>query len=214
MGDVWVCSGQSNMEWQVANTNNAEEEIANAKYPKIRLFHIPHNVQFEPVDDVDDGIWEECSPETISNFTAVGYFFGRHLNENLDIPIGLLQTAWGGTVVETWISGESVGKLPEFKERVENLKKYDAQEEIARRKAKMDELLDSFGADEEGMVDGKPVWTEPGTDISKWKEMELPQLWESAGLDGLDGVVWFRKEFCRSQQQSNLALQRHDPSLF
>jgi len=194
MGDVWVCSGQSNMEWQVRNSNNPEAEIADAKYPKIRLFHTPHNIQFEPVDNVDEGSWEECSPETISNFTAVGYFFGRHLHENLNIPIGLLQTAWGGTIVETWISGESVGQVPEFAERVKNLSNYNPKEEIARRKAKMNELLESFGAEEEGIVDGKPVWADPNLDVSKWKEMELPELWESAGLEGLDGVVWFRKE--------------------
>ncbi len=195
MGDVWVCSGQSNMEFAVGRSNNSAEEIVNATYPEIRLFHAPHNVQFEPVDHVNNGTWEECSPETISNFTAVGYFFGRHLNENLDIPVGLLETAWGGTIVETWISGESVGQLPEFKDRVENLQTYDPKEEIAMRKAKMDELLNSFGAKDKGIVDGKPVWADPGLDVSNWKEMELPQLWESAGLDGLDGVVWFRKEF-------------------
>lgn len=203
MGDVWVCSGQSNMEWSVIRSNNSEEEIANAKYPEIRLFHTPHNVQFEPVDDVDNGTWEECSPETISNFTAVGYFFGRHLHESLDIPIGLLQTAWGGTIVETWISGESVGQLQEFKDRVENLKSYDPKEEVARRKAKMNELLDSFGAEEEGIVDGKPLWAASDLDVSKWKEMELPQLWEGAGLEGLDGVVWFRKEFHLEKEVAN-----------
>ncbi len=195
IGDVWVCSGQSNMEFPVSRTDNAEAEIEAADYPGIRLFSAPKNVQFKPVDDVESGEWQECSPSTLSNFSAVGYFFGRHVHKETGVPIGLLHTSWGGTIVETWISAGSIGQVEEFKERVDNLKTAKPEEELARKKAELDELVKKYGGDEPGMVDGEALWAAPDLDMSSWGEMELPVLWENAGLVGLDGVVWFRKEF-------------------
>ena len=101
VGEVWVCSGQSNMQWTVNNSNNPEEEIANAKYPNIRLFYVKRQVAETPRDDCE-GAWQECSPETVPGFSAVAYFFGRNLHKELDIPIGLIHTSWGGTPAEAW----------------------------------------------------------------------------------------------------------------
>lgn len=194
-GDVWVCSGQSNMEWPLSRADNAEDEIASAIYPDIRLFRCPHNVQFVPVDDVESGEWEECTPATVSDFSAVGYFFGRDIYKNLNVPVGLLFTAWGGTNIETWTSMESIGQINDFDGKLQEMKNYDPEKVVARRKAQIDSIMRTFGTDEKGMIGDKAVWAEPGLDVSKWKIMELPVLWESAGLYGLDGVVWFRKEF-------------------
>ncbi len=106
VGEVWLCSGQSNMEWSVRASNNPREEAANAKYPRIRLFHVPKRPATTPQDDVKAS-WRECTPESVVNFSAVGYFFGRHLHGELDVPIGLIGSAWGGTRIEPWtpISG-------------------------------------------------------------------------------------------------------------
>ena len=93
-GEVWICSGQSNMEWSVRGSNNPEQEIANAKYPKIRLFHIPKKASTFPERDCNAS-WKECSPESVANFSAVAYYFGRHLQSELNVPIGLVGTAWG-----------------------------------------------------------------------------------------------------------------------
>ena len=101
IGEVWVCSGQSNMQWTVSNSNNSAEEIANAKYPDIRLFYVQRQIAETPQDDCK-GTWQECSPETIPGFSAVAYFFGRNLHKELDIPIGLIHTSWGGTPAESW----------------------------------------------------------------------------------------------------------------
>ena len=101
-GEVWLCSGQSNMEWSVSRADNSEEEIANADYPNIRLFHIPKATSPDKQTDVN-AKWEKCSPETIPGFSAVGYFFGRSLYKELNIPIGLIESAWGGSVIEAWI---------------------------------------------------------------------------------------------------------------
>ena len=100
-GEVWVCSGQSNMEWPVSISNDSEAEIAAAMYPKIRLFHIPKVPSGLPQQDVEAD-WYETSPETIPNFSAVAYYFGRKLYKNLDVPIGLINTSWGGTLIEPW----------------------------------------------------------------------------------------------------------------
>jgi sialate O-acetylesterase len=106
VGDVWICSGQSNMEWQLRNTHNAAEAIAKSKNPKIRLFTVPKNTSEKPLDSFKgDPKWQECNPDTVKNFTAVGYFFGRDLQKALDVPIGLIHTSWGGTVAEAWTKG-------------------------------------------------------------------------------------------------------------
>ncbi len=101
VGEVWLCSGQSNMEWSVRASNNAGEEMANAKYPRIRLFHVPKRPATRPQDDVS-AAWKECTPQSVVNFSAVGYFFGRHLHGELNVPIGLIGSAWGGTRIEPW----------------------------------------------------------------------------------------------------------------
>ncbi len=110
-GEVWVCSGQSNMEWPVSISNNSEEEIAAATYPKIRLFHIPRVPSGLPQQDVAAD-WYETSPETIPNFSAVAYYFGRKLYKNLDIPIGLINTSWGGTLIEPWTPPAGLAGVP------------------------------------------------------------------------------------------------------
>lgn len=103
IGDVWVCSGQSNMEWRVKSSNNPDEEVANANWPNIRLFDVKKTPKIDPANDVElDAPWLPCSPESISNFSAVGYFFGRKLHQELNIPIGLISTNWGGTRIEPW----------------------------------------------------------------------------------------------------------------
>lgn len=103
VGDVWICSGQSNMEWSVAASNNPQEEIANADYPKLRLFDVKKVPQIDPADDVElDAPWSACTPQAIPRFSAVAYFFGRKLQQELDIPIGLISTNWGGTRIEPW----------------------------------------------------------------------------------------------------------------
>ena len=107
VGDVWVGSGQSNMQWEVRQTNNAEQEIAGAANPEIRLFYVPRKPSAVPVDDVDaKGV--VCTPETVKNFSAVMYYFGRQLNQDLKVPMGLIHTSWGGTPIAAWISGPAL----------------------------------------------------------------------------------------------------------
>lgn len=191
VGEVWVCSGQSNMEWPLLSARNADEEIKNAKYPQIRQFLVQKDVSSKPEVDVKGGDWKACSPETAGNFTAVGYFFARDVYEQINVPIGLINTSWGGTHSETWTSREAFASSPEFKDMIagmpqldfEQLAKQKEAEQVSKFKA-MNIVLPATGVER---------WKDAAFDASKWNEMELPSLWESRGLPDFDGVVWFRK---------------------
>jgi sialate O-acetylesterase len=133
VGDVWICSGQSNMEMGIANAFDREHEIAAANYPQLRLFTVPKHVAYEPQAlfkenqrQPDEAKWLVCTPKNImvgewGGFSAVAYFFGRDLQEKLKIPIGLIHTSWGGTIAEAWTSGPSLKKMSDFKDAVEKL---------------------------------------------------------------------------------------------
>lgn len=103
VGEVWVCSGQSNMEWVVKNSTNADAEIAAAKFPLIRHYKVEKKTSDVPLTSCK-GAWTVCSPETAGGYTAVGYYFGRKLHQELNVPVGLLHTSWGGTPAEAWTS--------------------------------------------------------------------------------------------------------------
>ncbi len=189
-GEVWVCSGQSNMEWPVAAAANGTQEVAAADYPNIRLFTVKKKIADAPEADCV-GSWSQCSPPTVPGFSAVGYFFGRYLHKELDVPVGLINTSWGGTVAEAWTSGGALAKMPEFKAAVERIAAAKADPEGAMKKYR-DELeqwqkkVELVGAEGKGCV-------EADFDDSGWSEMELPVLWEQGGLANFDGLVWFRK---------------------
>ena len=112
VGEVWVCSGQSNMQFGLGEASNAKEAIAAATDSKIRLLSVPCTTSWTPKDDIQAS-WAVCSPETVPSFSAVGYFFGRDLRKALDVPIGLINTSWGGTIAETWTSPDALKTIPE-----------------------------------------------------------------------------------------------------
>ena len=115
VGEVWLCSGQSNMEWTVSRSSNAKEEIANGNHPLIRHIKIPHVPSAAPQSDVKSGGWQPCTPKVVANFTAVGYYFGRHLQKELNVPIGLIGSNWGGTRIEPWIPPVGFKSVPALK---------------------------------------------------------------------------------------------------
>lgn len=115
VGEVWICSGQSNMEWTVAASLNPAEEAANAKFPQIRMIKVDHMATDKPQDDIPTQGWKECTPENAPHFSAVGYFFARHLHNELKVPVGMINTSWGGTICEAWTSPEALAAVPELK---------------------------------------------------------------------------------------------------
>ncbi|WP_167619015.1 sialate O-acetylesterase [Maribellus sediminis] len=210
IGEVWVCSGQSNMEWPLINAKNGENEVAAANYPKMRLFTVSKRVSQFPQDDLTDGEWEECTPETARLFSAVGYFFGRSLLEELDVPIGLIHTSWGGTVAETWTSPETIKNDPDFREPMIELQQMDVEAYKKEKEAKVRKLLGGeLPTEDKGMKDGKALWSDPEMNDSDWSRIKAPGLWEEQGYLDIDGIAWYRKELDLTEEQTQTNLNLH-----
>ncbi|MCB8995319.1 MAG: 9-O-acetylesterase [Bacteroidales bacterium] len=189
IGDVWICSGQSNMEWRLINTTNSAKEIENASYPEIRLLTIPKNLQYTPVNDIPNLKWDACSPATAADFSAVGYYFGRDVYREMKVPVGLINTSWGGTNAEAWTSREFLENAGIIgPETVPVLSPEEAKKKELLLK---DSLFKRFG-----LNDGLDAenWNLPGTDLKYWANIEVPGLWETSFLGNIDGQVWFRKD--------------------
>lgn len=138
VGEVWVCSGQSNMQWSVNASRNPRQEIAKADFPRIRLFYVPRVPSGTPKSDVN-AKWEVCSPKTVGRFSAVSYFFGRHLHRKLNVPVGLIHTSWGGTRIEPWTPPNGFQSVPETRKYLARIKTANGQfakQTAAAKKAK------------------------------------------------------------------------------
>lgn len=140
LGEVWVCSGQSNMEWPVTHTTDAEQAIAAASYPAIRHFNVERKIAGTPQDDVVGSGWEVCDPKTVGDFTAVGYFFGKTLHEQLKVPVGLLNSSWGGTLIQPWTPPVGLAQVASLGDDLEWVKERDA-EYLAARKTHVDQVV-------------------------------------------------------------------------
>lgn len=115
VGDVWLASGQSNMEWEMQMKPDSKAEIPNATHPNLRIIEVPKTVALTPQDDVP-AVWSPCTPESVASFSAVGYYFGLKLHSELNVPVGIIQSAWGGTRIEPWTSEAGFDDVPELKE--------------------------------------------------------------------------------------------------
>ena len=210
IGEVWIASGQSNMEWQLAQSNNAEEEIAAADFPEIRLFQVPRAVAQLPQEDITSGEWVACSPETVPGFSAIAYFFGRHLHKDLKVPVGLIQSAWGGTVAETWISGETISQDPDFKGPMNNLLAMDLDSYEKEQMEKIKTLLGGkIPETDQGIVNGEPVWSAIDLQDGSWKSLIVPKYWEEQGYANIDGIGWYRKEVMLTEEQTKSNVTLH-----
>ena len=187
VGDVYICSGQSNMQWALRDSNNAQAEIAAANFPNIRLFTVSNTLKAAPLDEVAIPTnWQVCNPQTAAAFSAVGYFFGRELNQKLGVPIGLINSSWGGTIAEAWTSRETLAAMPEYKASLASM------DENARTDVPMDERMAKWWSENDPGSKAN-MWAHPAWNDAPWKEMTLPQQWETGGLPNFDGIVWFRR---------------------
>jgi sialate O-acetylesterase len=205
VGEVWLGSGQSNMEMPLAGwgkVNNYEREIAEAEYPHIRLFQVDHKMSLTPGKEVPSDGWRICSPENVPEFSATAYFFGRNLHKALNVPIGLIHSSWGGTIIETWMSPESLQTVPGYQESIAKLNSFaetlQAEYGLQSGDALFEWIMKKWQAEipkmDRGLNDPAGNWSSLEVDTSGWKTMDLPNNWENEGLSGLDGIVWFRKE--------------------
>lgn len=197
VGEVWLCGGQSNMERQLGLRSgqkpivNWEQEVAAATHPLIRQFYVVQHNALE-TQSRTDGSWTVCSPATVANFTAVGYFFARDLQAKLGVPVGIIHSSIGGTPAEAWTSKEGLKAFPEFAQELEKLQKNSVDPLVARQ-AYMAKLSPWFQAQDPGS--GDQPWSKVDLDTAGWETMNLPALWEEAGHPDYDGVAWFRKSF-------------------
>lgn len=202
VGEVWICSGQSNMEWPVRLTDNEQQAIAAANNSNIRHIKIPNKVSATPKDDIESGQWQVCSPATVADFTAVGYFFAEKISKELNVPVGLINTSWGGTHSETWTSREGFEGSNEFQDMIAKMPKLDL-DKIAREKeqamsARLKDVQENYPAPPQEVA----TWSSPATDDSKWPTMNIPGLWESQSWSDLDGIVWLRHSFDLSKDDA------------
>lgn len=204
-GDVWILSGQSNMELPMLRVKDKyATEIAKANNPNIRHFLVPDKYDFEKENtDVDAGEWKTATPENVLEFSAVGYFFANEIYTKHKVPIGLINSALGGSPAEAWISESAVKKFPEYAKEHQKFKdgKLITQIEENDKKVSKDwyELVNKT---DEGL---KNNWKNPELDDSTWKQMEVPGYWANEELGYLNGVVWFRKEFNLSRVDGKTA---------
>ncbi len=202
IGEVWICSGQSNMEMPLAGwakIANYEREIANASHRNIRLFQVEKTTTLSPVASlkVAGGSWQVCSPQSVPEFSATAYFFAVSLSEMLNgIPIGLIHTSWGGTPAEAWTSAASLSQMPDFMSYLNELKKIptDPVEQQKFIDNEQNQWKARLISNDKGYSNGTPAWNNPDVDDSAWKTMFVPKSWEEQSLKDFDGIVWFRKQ--------------------
>ena len=183
IGEVWLCSGQSNMEMPLAGWGkvmNYEKEIAEADYPYIRLFQVKKETSLTPRKNLAStmGGWKECSPTMIPNFSAVGYFFARELYQKLNIPIGFINSSWGGTDIETWISMEVMDHFPKYEKSLSRMRSPEFEEYI-KRSDKVKTEFEQAILNEPGETE---KWYSEDTSTENWKKHAVPSLWSNEEL--------------------------------
>ena len=199
IGEVWLCSGQSNMEMPIAGWGNdyfkAEHKDAD-NHSNIRLLQLNLVASMTPDNHFTarNNGWTVCNYTNLAPFSATAYFFGRDLEKHLNVPIGLIQTCWGGTVAEAWTGKESLELDPDFTKGLKNLSEMSASKENTMKKYEADKLQWQKNVDSKdaGMKNGKAVWAAPGFNDESWMTMKVPGLFSQNGLEKFDGLVWFR----------------------
>lgn len=193
VGQVWLASGQSNMEMPLANLSgyfgvtNWREEVANANHPDIRFFKVENTVADAPADDCK-GRWVVCSPQSASHFSATAYFFARQINARTNQPVGIIEADWGGTPAQAWTSAEGLNDFPAYKPMLELITRMREEPEALEA-----EYQQAYQAWQKQMVSNKDTaWTTPGFDASDWNSVAVPGNWSEPPLNTYDGAVWMR----------------------
>lgn len=217
LGEVWLASGQSNMEWLMSSgINNQKDEIENSNYPQIRMFSVQRNLNGNNISNTS---WKVTTPENVKQFSAVGYFFARQLNQELNIPIGILNTSWGGTRVEAWTSIEKLSEMEPSNKQAQEILNQGGLFQIGINQNKINEEIIKFnkqllGAPSFNVPDNITEWetltlkdlkyASPDFDDSDWKLFEANDVKDNgitfesffdSGTLAENGVVWLRKSF-------------------
>ena len=193
IGDVWFCSGQSNMVHQMKlHSVKYPDEIDHANYPEIRQFWIPTMTDIEgPRNDLPTGYWKSANPENVLDFSAVAYFFAKDLYEKYNVPIGIINASVGGTPIEAWSSEDGLKEFPSIEINIEN-NKDTAYINSFKRKAFAN--FANIPKPVDKGLSGPIPWYDPAYVPKEWRQIGIPGYWEDQGLRDLNGVVWYRRE--------------------
>ena len=183
VGDVWLCSGQSNMAVQAPG-----DEVAKADYPNLRLFSVPAHVSYTPEVSVASA-WRPCTPATFGQFSAVGYHFGREVLATQNIPVGLIHSAYEGSAADGWVSAAGLAGLKGFSQSLSELAVQGALIKVDGGSAALEAWYKEFDPGSDG------AWQRSDTDINTWTAVTLPAEWASFGAKDFQGLVWFRRSF-------------------
>jgi sialate O-acetylesterase len=183
VGDVWLASGQSNMEWPLAQARDGAQEVAAANDPQLRHFKVPKSWASAPQARLAGGQWAAATPQAAGTFSAVGYFFARDLRRSTGVPIGIIDSSWGGSAIEAWIDAPT-----------QQLDAPKMAAQVAAQQARDRQALDAAHARlaRWPAVQGDPQWQAANLDDGDWDTIPVPGLWEAAGYAGMDGVAWYR----------------------
>jgi sialate O-acetylesterase len=191
VGDVWICAGQSNMQFGLAQARNGAEEIKAADHPQIRYYVVGQRISYSPVE-VPRGSWKVVSPSTVGGrgggISAVAYFFARKVEENVHVPIGLVQEAVGGVPAETFTSPDGLRPLKDFDAGL-----LEVDQRLKQGAPQYGNYISHWYDDYDIGARGA-TWAEPALDDSSWVGVKIPGGFKEVGLDGAAGLVWYRKE--------------------
>jgi sialate O-acetylesterase len=190
IGDVWLASGQSNMEWQVQQSKDAKNEIAKANYPNIRFLFVEHDIKLTPQSDIASGQWKPCDTNHVKQFSAVAYYFARKLHKEQNIPIGIIQSTWGGTPVESWTSRESLLSSPITKNTILANDTLTTQH-FANDTLNMNRFWNIVYHPQNNT---DKIIPSPDYNDAGWSAIEMPRLVKDFGIGNYEGMMWLRKK--------------------
>lgn len=208
-GELWLCSGQSNMEYPVKGWTeiyNGDEVVATSQHPDIRLLQVRKNTSLTPLDDaeVNMGGWVESSPATM-DFSAIAYLFALRLHDELGVPVGVIDSSWGGTYAESWTGFDYLGGVPGFEDDLASMKKAGFSEEGFR--ADYSRRLEDWNR----RVEGLDITFDRGKlqTGDEWKTMPLPGVWEQSVLPDFDGMVWLQRTLTLPAEAAGKPMELH-----
>lgn len=194
-GDVWLCGGQSNMQFRINELTKAAKDTLPQGMNNIRIFTVGLSIDYVPKEEIASGKWMIADRNTIQDFSAVAFFFGKYLQDSIRVPVGLISSNLGATSVEQWMSPSAIRAFPQFDAYYNTYlqpQRSFSQVDSAFNQIKTKWEEDYYLKDDPGLQE---KWYLPSTDISTWQEMKIPSFWEDEGLPDFDGSVWFRRSF-------------------
>ncbi len=195
LGDVFLCSGQSNMAFMMMKADGGDKDLTSSANQNIRVFNVDRDIEFQPLEDLTKKTpWQAAGQQSLGKFSAVAYYMGRKLQKELNVPIGLISSAYGGTVIEGFISAPSLDTIQRLKPVLNQIGDKNQKQYIAAKVAELEKIHGKLNQ----YTNTDVLWDTINPTVpaysKAWATMKLPTLWEKAGLPNVDGVIWFYKE--------------------